>query len=344
MQLSKETKRTYNKKDNKDINKITNNTNYKKRMNNSLYIMCGVLVIFSALFLVYGIDPNNVDYALSKRIPRVIAIALGGGCIAFTTIVFQTITNNQILTPSVLGLDSLYVLVQTIIVFVFGSSSVFIVNQNINFIINVSIMILASILLYKILFEKSGNNIYLLLLVGMIFGTLFRSGTSFLQMVIDPNEFLALQSSITASLNNIRTDILIIAAVMIILIIPFIIDDIKYLDVLSLGRDQAINLGVDYDKLVKKMIIVISVLISISTALIGPMTFLGLIVANIARQGMKTYKHSYLIIGATLISMITLVGGQFFVQHIFKFNTTLSVMINFIGGIYFIKLLLKEGK
>jgi iron complex transport system permease protein len=178
----------------------------------------------------------------------------------------------------------------------------------------------------------------------MIFGTLFKSGTSFLQMMIDPNEFLGLQSSITASLNNIKTDILIISAIMIILVIPFIIDDIKYLDVLSLGREQAINLGVDYDKLVKKMIIVISILISISTALIGPMTFLGLIVANIARQGMKTYKHTYLILGATLISMVTLVGGQFFVQHIFKFDTTLSVMINFIGGIYFIQLLLKESK
>ena len=178
----------------------------------------------------------------------------------------------------------------------------------------------------------------------MIFGTLFKSGSSFVQVMIDPNEFLALQTKMMASLNNINTDILIIALIMIIAIIPFIYDDIKYLDVLSLGREQAINLGVDYDKLVKKMIIIISILVSISTALVGPMTFLGLIVANIAREGLKTYKHKYLILGATLISMITLVGGQFFVQHIFKFNTTLSVIINFIGGIYFIQLLLKESK
>ena len=327
------------------LSQVSKKVNKKeKNINKALYIMGAILVVFVALFLVYGVDPNNIDYALSKRIPRVLAIALGGGCIAFSTIVFQTITNNQILTPSVLGLDSLYVLVQTLIVYVFGSSSILIANQNINFIINVGIMIVASILLYKVLFERSNNNIFFLLLVGMIFGTLFKSGTSFLQMMIDPNEFLGLQSSITASLNNIKTDILIISAIMIILVIPFIIDDIKYLDVLSLGREQAINLGVDYDKLVKKMIIVISILISISTALIGPMTFLGLIVANIARQGMKTYKHTYLILGATLISMVTLVGGQFFVQHIFKFDTTLSVMINFIGGIYFIQLLLKESK
>lgn len=316
----------------------------KLNINKKIYLMGFLLLIFIALFLSYGIDMNHLEYALSKRIPKVIAIALGGGCIAFTTVVFQTITNNQILTPSVLGLDSLYVLVQTIIVFLFGSTSTFIINKNYNFILNVLVMVIASVLLYKVLFEKGKNDIFFLLLVGMIFGTLFKSGSSFVQVMIDPNEFLALQTKMMASLNNINTDILIIALIMIIAIIPFIYDDIKYLDVLSLGREQAINLGVDYDKLVKKMIIIISILVSISTALVGPMTFLGLIVANIAREGLKTYKHKYLIIGATLISMITLVGGQFFVQHIFKFNTTLSVIINFIGGIYFIQLLLKESK
>ncbi|MGX4600952.1 iron chelate uptake ABC transporter family permease subunit [Faecalimicrobium sp. JNUCC 81] len=316
----------------------------KLSINKRIYMMGLIVLVFAILFLSYGIDMNHLDYALSKRIPKIVAIVLGGGCIAFTTVVFQTITNNQILTPSVLGLDSLYVLVQTVIAFLFGSTSTFIINKNYNFIINVLIMIAASVLLYKVLFEKGKNNIFFLLLVGMIFGTLFKSGSSFIQIMIDPNEFLAVQSKMMASLNNMNTDILIIASIMIIAIMPFIYDDIKYLDVLSLGREQAINLGVDYDRLVKKMIIVISVLVSISTALIGPMTFLGLIVANIARESMKTYKHTYLILGATLISMITLIGGQFFVQHIFKFNTTLSVIINFIGGIYFIQLLLKESK
>lgn len=316
----------------------------KLSINKRIYIMGLIVLVFAILFLSYGIDMSHLDYALSKRIPKIVAIVLGGGCIAFTTVVFQTITNNQILTPSVLGLDSLYVLVQTVIAFLFGSTSTFIINKNYNFIINVLIMIAASVLLYKVLFEKGKNNIFFLLLVGMIFGTLFKSGSSFIQIMIDPNEFLAVQSKMMASLNNMNTDILIIASIMIIAIIPFIYDDIKYLDVLSLGREQAINLGVDYDKLVKKMIIVISILVSISTALIGPMTFLGLIVANIARESMRTYKHTYLILGATLISMITLIGGQFFVQHIFKFNTTLSVIINFIGGIYFIQLLLKESK
>lgn len=316
----------------------------KLNLNKKIYMMGMILLVFTVLFLSYGIDMNNLEYALSQRIPKIFAMALGGGCIAFTTIVFQTITNNQILTPSVLGLDSLYVLIQTIIVFLFGATSKLIINENYNFVINVAVMVVASILLYKVLFEKGKNDIFFLLLVGMIFGTLFKSATTFIQIMIDPNEFLALQTSTMASLNNINTEVLLIAFIMIIAVIPFIYDDIKYLDVLSLGREQAINLGVNYDKVIKKMIIVIAILVSISTALIGPMTFLGLILANIAREGLKTYKHTYLILGATLIGMITLIGGQFFVQHIFRFDTTLSVIINFIGGIYFIQLLLKGSK
>ncbi len=86
----------------------------------------------------------------------------------------------------------------------------------------------------------------------MIFGTLFKSATTFIQVMIDLNEFLALQTSIMASLNNINTNVLLIAFIIIIAIIPFIYDEIKYLDVLSLGKEQAINLGVDFDKAVKK--------------------------------------------------------------------------------------------
>ena len=210
----------------------------KLSLNQKIYFISILLFISIALFVIYEIDMNHLEYALSQRIPKIFAMVLGGGCIAFTTVVFQTITNNQILTPSVLGLDSLYVMIQTIIVFIFGSSSSLIINENYNFIINVAMMIGASLLLYKTLFEKNKNNIFFLILVGMIFGTLFKSATTFIQVMIDPNEFLALQTSIMASLNNINTNVLLIAFIIIIAIIPFIYDEIKYLDVLSLGTSN----------------------------------------------------------------------------------------------------------
>lgn len=312
---------------------------HKKKI--SLLAVLSLILII--LFIGIGLNSNNWQYALSRRIPKTLAIVLTGGTIAFSSMIFQTITNNRILTPSVLGLDSLYMFIQTFVVFVLGSRNITTVNSNVNFAVSVVLMIIFSTLLFKVLFKKEGSNIYLLLLVGMIFGTLFQSLSSFMQMLIDPNEFTILQGRMFASFSNVNTSILWISIVVVAIIIVYAYDYIKILDVLSLGREQAINLGIDYDKVVQRMLIVIAILVSISTALVGPITFLGLLVVNLSREFLKTYRHSYLIIGSVLISIVALVGGQLIIERLMNFNTTLSVIINFVGGLYFIYLLLKEA-
>ena len=323
---------------------VNKKENLKLNLSKKLYIIGAMIAVFSALFLTIGVSFEHFEYAMDQRIPKLIAIVITGFCIAFSSIVFQTITNNNILTPSVLGLDSLYILVQTIIVFLVGVDNTLITNKSNNFLLSVAVMVIASFILYKKLFEKANNNIFFLLLVGMIFGTLFKSLSTFMQVVIDPNEYAALQNNLYASFGNVNTNILFIAGIIIIALVPFIYDDIKSLDVISLGKEHAINLGVNYDKVVKKMIIVVAILVSVSTALVGPITFLGLLVTNVTKQIFRTYKHGYLICASILISILTLVSGQFLVERVFTFTTTISVIINFIGGVYFIYLLLKESR
>jgi iron complex transport system permease protein len=312
---------------------------HKKKI--SLLVVLAIILIL--LFVSLGLNSDNWQYALSRRIPKTLAIILTGGTIAFSSMVFQTITNNRILTPSVLGLDSLYMFIQTFVVFALGSKNVTAVNNNVNFIVSVVLMIVFSTLLFKVLLKKGNNNIYLLLLTGLIFGTLFQSLSSFMQMLIDPNEFTILQGRMFASFSNVNTGILWISIVVVAIIAVYVYDYTDMLDVLSLGREQAINLGIDYDKVVQRMLIVIAILVSISTALVGPITFLGLLVVNLSREFLKTYKHSYLITGSVLISVIALVGGQLIIERLMNFSATLSVVINFVGGLYFIYLLLKEA-
>ncbi|WP_077214689.1 iron chelate uptake ABC transporter family permease subunit [Bacillus dakarensis] len=309
-----------------------------------LSILAVIALILVALYVFVDIG-TNWDYVLPRRGKKILAIVLTGAVIAFTTIIFQTITNNRILTPSIIGLDSLYLLVQTFLIFAFGSMNLTVMDDNFNFIVSVALMVLFSGLLYKVLFSREGqNNIYLLLLIGIIFGTFFESLSTFMQVLIDPNEFMIVQDRMFASFNNVKTDLLVISIVFIILASIYFARLYKYLDVLALGKEQAINLGVDYDYVVKRLLIIIAVLVSVATALVGPITFLGLLVANIAVQFLNTYRHSYLIIGSVLISIIALVGGQLIVERIFTFSTTISVIINFAGGVYFIYLLLKESK
>ena len=316
----------------------------EKREVKKIYILLAITVLVTAIFVGIGLNSSNASYLLSKRIPKVAAIVISGGCIAFASIIFQTITNNRILTPSILGLDSVYSFFQTIVVFIFGSGSIVMSNKNLNFGLSLIGMLLISALLYKVVFSKRDSNIMHLLLVGLIVGTLFKSLTSFMQVLIDPNEYLTLQNKLVASFSNVNVDILMLSIFIILGITPFIYDDLKLLDVINLGKDQAIKLGVDYDKTTKKMLVVVAVLTAIPTALVGPVTFLGLIIVNVTYQIVKSYKHKYLITVSILISICSLIVGLLFVDKVFSFNTTLSVIINFIGGVYFLYLLLKENK
>ena len=305
-----------------------------------------MFVIAIICILLYGFYDikGGFDYAFPRRMIRVGAMVITGFAIAYSTVVFQTITRNRILTPSVMGLDSMYEVVQTVIYFTVGSLSVWVLNKYLNFGLSITAMILFSLILYRFLFRADKYPIYLMLLIGMILGTLLGSLVTFLQVLIDPVEYLSLQTRLFASFTSVNADLLYVSAGILLIAFLYGFRIMKQLDVMSLGRENAINLGINYDRMVMNILVLSSVLIATSTALVGPITFLGLIVANLSYQYLSTYKHSLLILGAGLISVIAIVGGQFLVEHIFELNTTLSVIINFVGGIYFIYLLLKESR
>src|SRR5699024_12293785 len=138
---------------------------------------------------------------------------------------------------------------------------------------------------------------------------------SYMQIIIDSNEYMVAQNNIFAIVNNVNTSLFYLSIILIVLVVLYYIRFHRYLDVLSLGKDLATNLGVPYNYVVKRLLIIVAILISISTALIGPITFLGLLVVNIAHEFMKTYRHVYIILGAVLLSIIALVGGQFIVER-----------------------------
>src|SRR5690625_4051174 len=175
---------------------------YKKKTIR-LLVIAGLLVV---LYVFYDLS-RNISYILPRRIIKVVAIILTGGAIAFSTTIFMTITNNRILTPSVMGLDSLYLLIQTMIIFLFGSKSLVMMNSHLNYLLSIGVMVLFSLVLYRFLFRGEQNNIYFLLLIGIILGTFFSSFTSFMQVLIDPNEFMVAQDRMFASINNVNTDL-----------------------------------------------------------------------------------------------------------------------------------------
>ncbi|MBE2893581.1 iron chelate uptake ABC transporter family permease subunit [Spirabiliibacterium falconis] len=306
-------------------------------------LFLGVLAcVASVIFLSFNL-PNRWQYALHYRSISYMAIVLSSIAIAVSTFVFQTLANNRILTPSILGLDSLYVLLYTTVVFLFGSQVLMHMGQFWQFVITTALMVLFAFGLYQFMLKEDSPNLYFLLLVGIIFGTFFHSLTLFMEVLIDPNEFQIVQDVNFASINNVNRQILPIAAICIGLPCFYVLRHINTLNVLALGRDNAMTLGIDYAILSKRLLIVVAVLMSAATALIGPIMFLGLLVMNLTFEFMQHQRYQTLIPASILITIIALLGGQFLVSHVFNFSTTITVIINFIGGIYFIYLLLRRN-
>lgn len=304
----------------------------------------GVLAAAAAVgYLTIGVV-GSWSFVLKLRSTQLAALVLVGFAVAYSTVLFQTVTGNRILTPAVMGFDSLFVLIQTVIVFLFGAAQLALIDPRLKFGLEVLVMVGFAALLYRLLFGRRSRDLFVMVLVGIVLGTMFAGLSTFVSRLIDPNDYLTLQDAMFASFNTVNKELLLVSALIVVATGLYGIRLLRRLDVVALGRDHALNLGVDHRSVVNQSLVIVALLVSVSTALIGPITFLGLLVANLARQLTRTFVHRWTIPAAALVSVIALVGGQLILARVFGFNTSLSVIINFVGGIYFILLLLRESR
>ncbi len=205
-------------------------------------------------------------------------------------------------------------------------------------------MVFFSLLLFQVIFKLGHFSVYFILLVGVILGTFFRSITSFLQLIMNPESFLAVQNVMFASFEASNSKLVTVSGILLVILIIVTIILRPYLDVLLLGRAQAINLGVSYENMTRMFLILVALLVSISTALIGPVTFLGLLTVNLAHEFMKTYEHKFILPATILFSWISLFIAQWVVENLFEATTEFSLIVDLVGGSYFIYLLVKKEK
>lgn len=284
------------------------------------------------------------DFVLPFRGTKLAALLLVAVAVGVSTVLFQTVTENRILTPSIMGFDTLYVLLQTVLVFTTGTRVVAGLDPRLRFAAEVVLMVAFAGLLFRWLFWGHRRSLHLLLLVGIVLGVLFRSLAQFLQRVIDPNAFAVLQNALFASVNGVDRSLLGISAVLVgaALVVAWRLR--HALDVLLLGRENAVMLGVDHRGVVQAVLALVAVLVAVSTALIGPVTFFGLLVAALAHQALGGSRHRHLLPAAALIGALCLVGGQTVLERVLGYDTALSVVIEFAGGLVFIALLLRAAR
>lgn len=310
----------------------------RRRIVMMLLAVCAVTACL--LYQFAFVNPRFFDYAMSLRLPRLAGIVTAA--VAGASLVFQTVIRNNIVTPCLLGMNSLYVLIHTVVAFVFGATSAVATDPVSQFAVDLALMGVMGLLIYGVLFEKTGGNVLYILLIGTVLTTFFSSIQASLVRMMDPNEYDALMNSLTASFTNVSAS-LIPAALVILAMLAFVLRrDLAVLNILALGRDAATSLGVDYDRTTRRLLVGVALSIAVATALVGPISFLGLITANLSRRLFMTYRHGTLIAGSVLIGIVVLAGGQFAVEHLTAFSVPVSVFITIMGGVYFLYLILRS--
>ena len=319
--------------------------NKKNRIRLSMLVILVLAAVVTYLLIhAHPEKPKLFRYILGLRIPTLICMMIASVSIGASTMIFQSIVHNRIVTPALLGMNAIYSFLHTAAVFVLGTGSSLYLNANLAFAVDLVTMGTVATVIYWYLFRVTGHNILYIMLIGTVLSSFFGSVQSAMIRVMDPNEYDALLTTLVADFNNVNGEIIVFAIASLVVIAVLLRKELGLLDVITLGRHQAINLGVDYDRVIRKLLFGVVLCMAVATATIGPVSFLGLIVANLSRQILKTYKHTYLIAGASLIGMIALIGGQLIAQHIFHFTVPVSTFVTIAGGVYFLYLLLmKKG-
>ena len=245
------------------------------------------------------------------RATSVLTMLIAAVCQATATIAFQTVTGNRIITPSLLGFAA---------------------------------MVGLAMLLYGWLLRGRYANMQVMLLIGIILGGGLGSVSSFMQRLLTPSEFDVLSARLFGSVTNARVEYLPWAVGLTALAGAGIWLSARRLNVLALGRDVCLNVGVDHRRQTLLILVLVSVLMATSTALVGPMTFFGFLVATLAYQLAGTHDHRLVLPLGVLLGFVVLAGAYLVMDHVFYAGGVVSVIIELVGGTVFLVVLLRKGR
>lgn len=279
-----------------------------------------------------------------RRSTAVVAMLIVAVCQAAATVAFQTVTNNRILTPSIMGFESLYIAIHTATVYFLGAAGLAQAHTTQMFVVQLVLMVGLSLVLYSWLLTGEGNNMHAMLLVGIVIGGGLGSVSTFMQRMLTPSEFDVLTARLFGSVNNADPAYYPLAVPLVVVTVVLLAWNAQRLNVLALGRDVSVNLGVQHKKHAVFTLVLVSVLMAVSTALVGPMTFLGFLVATLAYQFTDTYDHRFIFPMAMLLGYCILAGAYFVMNHVFYAQGVVSIIIELVGGITFLVVILKKGR
>jgi iron complex transport system permease protein len=288
------------------------------------------------------LNPASMEYQIFTqiRVPRTILAFLSGGILALSGLLFQTLFRNPLTTPFTLGISSGATLGAAIAI-IFGFTSSFL---GFSFVTLFGFLGALSTVGLIYFFSKKlpSSSDQRLILVGIALSFLYSSILLILYYISNFQEsYLVLRFTMGSLLTVGYGDTLPV----ILSAIAILFTALKYaheLKLLSISSDFAFLKGVEVEKVLITLFIVISLAVGILVSIVGPISFIGLIIPHIVKNVMKksvekTIMPTFIVGGVFLLICDTLSRSLPTISEI-----PVGIITSFIGGVVFVYILLSK--
>lgn len=278
------------------------------------------------------------------RLPRILVGILVGVSLAISGAILQGVTRNDLVDSGILGINSGSALFVVVYIFLMngnvyeGISDLTIFTMPL---VALSGAIFGAFLIY-LLSYKNGINSSRLLLIGIGINIAFTSLLIIFQLKFTTQEFNRVMAWTNGSIWGSSWKHVLALLPFVVVLVFLSIYKHRYLDVLNLGDELSIGLGVNVERERRKLLTYSVILAGVSTAFAGSIAFLGLIAPHIARK-LVGPKHKRLIPTSALVgALILLIGDTIARNLIAPMEIPVGIVISVIGVPYFIYLILSE--
>lgn len=274
------------------------------------------------------------------RLPRLIMACIAGAGLSLAGMLMQTLFNNPLAGPYVLGINSgasLMVAICLLTGFQFFGTNLGLISSAL-----IGAFAAGMVMMSITGFLRSQVS---LLLVGLMFGSFTSAIVSLLEASSGAEQLKSFTLWSMGSLQNVLLEqipfILLFFALGIVLCLLIV----KPLNLLVLGENAASLLGINTKQTRIIVLVVTALLTGLVTAFCGPIAFVGLAVPNITRILLKTQNHGFLILGNLLIGSLFLVLCDIFIQVLENtVQLPINVLTSMIGAPFVIFVLIRKAK
>ena len=294
----------------------------------------GIKALLRGLFIEYD---ENVATIYDLRFPRIFIAMIGGAAVAVSGVLLQVVMKNPLADPGILGISSGASFVAVVITAFFPQMYFFIPG------LAFCGGVVACILIYMLSWTGNDLSPLRLILVGIAINAMFMGLISAINSLTG-GSYSSTASIVTANISmktwtDFRT--LAIYAVPGLLISLIVANPCN---LLGLEDKTVRSLGINVSRMRIGISAVAVLLVSISTSIMGPISFLGLIVPHIARL-LVGGEHKVLIPYSAILGAFCLLLADTLGRALVPpYEISPGIIMSVVGGPFFIILLRRTGK